>query len=170
MRWSEVICGSILLVCLGALGAYTGVRQWLVLRKLRAKPDLPDQEQSFIRFHARMRLVTSGLLLVLAGLLGCAQGFLGPPFQRVLEAGAAYQQAGSQEHALTEPDKQVVRAYAWFYVAILLVLLVVVILVGFDLWSIRRYALREQRKLLEDRRAMIARQAHRMRQERNWLN
>jgi hypothetical protein len=170
VRWSEVIAGSVLGGGLVILAVVTGLRQWRTLRGLRHKPDLPDQEKTFQRYHARLRLTTSGLLLLVAALLGTAQGLLGPPMHRILKEGEAHQQAGNLQASLGEQDRQVLRAYLWFYVVILLVLFSIVVLAGVDLWSLRRYALREQRKLLEDRRAMIARQANRMRQERNERN
>jgi hypothetical protein len=52
-------------------------------------------------------------------------------------------------------------------VALLVVLLAVVVLAALDLLAIRRWGLRQFRKLQADRRAMIERQASRLRQGRN---
>jgi hypothetical protein len=170
VSWTEVIVGTVLGAGLATLAVVTTLLQLRTLRNLRRQQELPAEEKEFLRIHARLRLATSGLLLLMAGLLGSAQGFLGPPMQDILKEGETVQQSGDATTSLSEPNRKVLRAYLWFYIAILLVLLAIVVLVGVDLWSLRRYALREQRQLLEDRRDMIARQANRMRRERNELN
>jgi hypothetical protein len=47
------------------------------------------------------------------------------------------------------------------------VLFVVLVLAGIDVWATRRYAITQFRKIQTDRRAMIERQVIKMRQERN---
>jgi hypothetical protein len=67
----------------------------------------------------------------------------------------------------TAEEKVFLRIWGGTWIALLLVLMLVLVLAAVDLLSTRRYALRQYRKLQEDRRAMVARQAKRMRRERN---
>jgi hypothetical protein len=49
----------------------------------------------------------------------------------------------------------------------LLVLMIVVFMAALDYWATRRYGLRQHRKIIDDRRAMIEREISRLRQQRN---
>jgi hypothetical protein len=68
---------------------------------------------------------------------------------------------------LTPDERFFLRIYGGAWIGILLALLALVLLAAVDVWSTRRYGLRAQRKIQDDRRAMIARQVARLRQERN---
>jgi len=161
VSWSQFISGAVLIVGLVILAVFTGVSQLRILRELPSKPDLPEQEQRYFRSQARRRLLCSSLLLVLAVLLGIIQAFLEIPAQQI---------ANEADTTPLEQNRPFHRIYTGSIIALLLVLLAVVIVVAIDLWSLRRYALREHQKILADRRAMIARQAQRMRQERDSRN
>ena len=104
MGWPQIIFGAALIAALLFLALYYGWRQVVALRRLRLRPELPDEERRYQRRQAVGRLVNSVLLLVLAAL---------------------------------------------------------------DLLAIRRWGLRQFRKLQADRRAMIERQAARLREGRN---
>jgi H+/gluconate symporter-like permease len=158
VSWSQIVFGVVLVLALLAVAGFFGWRQLLTLRRLRADPYLPDEERSYERSKAYRRLVSSVLMLVLAVLLGCLLAFYETPAQQI---------ADEDPPAFTPEQKLFLRIWGGSWVAFLLILMVVVLLAAADLWATRRYALRQYRKLQEDRRAMIERQAGRIRQERN---
>jgi Tfp pilus assembly protein PilV len=161
MIWSEVLIGVVLAVGLLALALYYARRQLASLRKLRQEDALPDEERRYERRKAWRRLVSCGLMVIVAGLLFGLQ-FYAAPAQEM-----ANERAGVDVQDLTPQQKFFIRAYTGAWIALLLVLMVILALAAIDLWATRRYGLRQYRKLSEDRRAMIQRQVNRMRQERN---
>jgi hypothetical protein len=163
--WSEIVFGSLLVLLLVGLSVYFGRQQVLSLRKLRNSPDVPDEEMRYERRKAYRRLVSCSLTLVLAGLLAGLLAFYELPTQRIAE-GREKLGPGSAP-AWTEQERGLIRVWSWTWMAFLLVLMAVLALAGLDLLSTRRYALRQYRKLQADRRAMIERQANRMRRDRN---
>jgi hypothetical protein len=162
--WPQVVFGVLLVVGLLALAVVVGWRQVLALRRLRGESNLPPEDLRYERGKAWRRLVSSVLTLVLAGLLAGALVYLEGPAQRVADERAA---SGDLNKELPAELKPFARLYGYTWIALLLVLMVWVLLAGVDLWATRRWGLRQQRKLQADRRAMIQRQAARLRRERN---
>jgi hypothetical protein len=163
VSWSEIVFGSALAGGILALAVFIGWRQVVLLRKLRGQ-SLPEDEMRWESRKAWRRLVSAGLLLVIAALLGSLVGFYEPEAQRLADERAA---VGSDGPPMTEEQKTFVRLWGGLVIALLLVLLALVALAGVDLWATRLYGLRQFRKLQADRRAMIERQAMRLRQDRN---
>ena len=154
MAWSEIVFGSLLVVVLLLLSSYFGWRQLVVLRKLRAET-LPGAEAQYERRMAYRRLVSCGLTLLLGLILAGALLLFDPAFMKIPAT------------ELTPDQRQMLRVWGGSWVAILLLLLVVVGIAAVDLWSTRRHALQQFRKLQADRRAMIQRQTMRLREERD---
>ena len=67
----------------------------------------------------------------------------------------------------TPEEKDFLHLWGGLWIAILLLLMAIIFLAAWDLWAIRLYSVREHRKIQADRRAMIERQAARMRRQRN---
>ncbi len=164
MGWSEFIGSSLLAVSLVILATFTGVRQWSNLRDLRFRDELSREELNYRRGQARRRLWSAGLLLLLAVLLATIQTVLEKRRQEVIAERAVQLQSG-ESVPTSEPHRQFIRIYVGAWIALLVVLLAVVLLVGFDVWAIRRYALNQYRRLQADRRAMLERQVNRLRRE-----
>jgi hypothetical protein len=160
MGWPQIVSHALLVaVVLGvALGFARG--QLRALRRLAATPELPDAERHRQRGQVWRRLAGAGLLFVLAGMLAWSLLFLEDPAQRL----ADLRDAGVE---LNDEQRGFRRYYTVFWIAFLLILLVLLVLAGYEAWSVRRYALREHRKLQADRRAMIQRQVNRLRRERD---
>ncbi len=78
--------------------------------------------------------------------------------------------AAGQEFNLTPEQKQFARIWGWYWIAFMLILFLVLLLTGIDLWFVRRYGLKQHRQLIADRREMLQRQLHRLRQEHNERN
>ena len=58
--------------------------------------------------------------------------------------------------------------YLLVWIVILLLVLAVVLLAAVDIWSTRLFSLRQQRKILDDRRAMLEREVARYRRRGQW--
>ncbi len=162
----HVLAGLLVCLLLGLAG-YFAWQQRLAFRTLREQHDLSAQDRRYIRWQAWRRLVCSGLMVVLAGLLA---GWF------ALGLGDATRELGEQSHAqrvpgeppvLTRDQQRFVNLVSLYVIVILLVLLSILGIAGFDLWAIRRFGIRHQRKIQEDRRAMIEHQVARMRSQRN---
>lgn len=166
MDWSQIIFGAVLVLVLLFVAVLYLVRQVQALRRLRVTEEMALEERTYLHGRARRRLVTSLLLLVLGGMLLIDLVFLEVPAQRLADQRAKVQQQ-SDSPPFNEEQRSFARVYGWFFVLFLLVLMIVVFLAGLDYWTTRQYGLRQRRKLLDDRRAMIEREVTRMRQERN---
>lgn len=169
MAWTQYLFGGLLVVALLLVASYYGTRQLRQLRLLRQAVDLPDDDRQYELRTARRRLVSSGLLLLLALLLAGVLLFLEGTAQDLADQREALHVAG-QNPPFDPGQKHFLRWWGGSWIAILLTLLAVVFLAALDLFATRRYGLRQQRKLQAERRAMIERQVSRMRQERNERN
>lgn len=158
MGWLQIVFGAALVAALLGVALYYAWRQVRALRRLRHLPDLPGAEARYVRRQAWRRLAGSVLMLVLAGLLAVVLVYLEAPTQQI---------ADRSDTPLSSDERNVVNLWAGGWIAILLVLMVVVFLAAWDLWATRLYGVRELRKIQADRRAMIERQASRVRRERN---
>jgi hypothetical protein len=87
------------------------------------------------------------------------------PVQQIAEKRQAFDAESAPP--IPDEDRPILRIWGWTLITFLLVLMLVIALAGIDLLSTRRYAMRQFRKLHADRRAMIEREAQRMRQQRN---
>ena len=120
------------------------------------------QRRSAKRNQIHRRLVSALLLLIIAGLVTVVH--LGGWEEKTGLLAAAND--GNASSNFTVDERRDLRIWGGLWLAILLLLLAVLVLAGFDFWSIRRYGRLEHRKLRDDRRAMIANQLRRLREER----
>jgi hypothetical protein len=165
VTWEQIVFGALLVVVLLGVAGFYGWRQVALLRRLRLRQDIPSEEDDYLRRQAWRRLINSGLMVLLAGMLAFVLVTLEGPVGKVAKEREAY--TAENAPPFTPAEKDLLHVWGGLYVAILLVLLAVLFVAGADLWSTRRYARKAYRKLQADRRAMIERQLLRMRQERN---
>lgn len=159
----EIVFGGVLVVVLLAVALVFGAAQVRQLRRLRTL-ELPDEERRYETGKARRRLLTSGLLLLMSVLFTWLVLLHEPAAQRLADEREAFDAVTAPP--FTAEQKRFLRIWGGGWVVLLLLLMVVVLLAGLDLWATRRHGLRQYRKLQADRRAMIARQASRLRRER----
>ena len=164
MGWSQIVFGSVLVVVLLLLSSYYGWCQFVVLRRLR-DITLPGDEARYEKRKAYRRLVSCGLTLLLGLMLAGVLLWLEPTAQQIADELEGYTAETVPE--LPPEQKQIVRLWVSSWIVLLVLLLVVVGLAAIDLWSTRRHALQQFRKLQADRRAMIQRQTMRLREERD---
>jgi flagellar biosynthesis/type III secretory pathway M-ring protein FliF/YscJ len=158
VEWKEIVFGAVLVGVLIVLAAFYAWRQVLMLRRLRGPHGLSDEEARWRRGQAWRRLAGSALMLVMAGLLAWAVLGMGNQAQQLADAGPA---------ADTPEAHQFFRVYFLVWAAFLLLLVALIFLVAADIWSTRRFSTRAQRKILDDKKAMLQREVARMRGERN---
>ncbi|HEY7427420.1 MAG TPA: hypothetical protein VH682_24515, partial [Gemmataceae bacterium] len=164
--WTQIIFGGVLVLVLLFVAALYGVRQVLTLRRLRAAEEMALEERDYLHRRARRRLLMSLLLFLLGVMLMAALLYLETPAQRLADQREAQEQQGDSP-PLSPEQRLFARFYTSFWLVFLLVLMIVVLLAAVDFWATRRYGLRQHRKLVADRRAMIEREVSRLRQERN---
>ncbi len=155
----QIVFGGFLIVLLLGLACYYG---WSQVKTLRGKVQAESSEERlYLRWQAWRRLVTSFLMLVLAGLLLGALVYLEEPAERL-----ASQTEQSSQLSWTEEQRAFADLYTRYWIVFLLILLAVVALAGWDLWAIRRYRFAQLRQIQSDRREMLEEQAARIRRER----
>lgn len=138
--WIELVVSGLISLTLVGLGGYYLLREHVERRRQNGYRNLPPVDARHFRFQYIRRAVGSSLLI----LSGVAI-FIG---QTVMDWRA-------------EP-----KIYAWLWIGVMLGLLGIISLAGADLWSIYRYSRRHQRRIAEDRQAMIRRQLEEYRAER----
>ncbi len=152
MEWNERACGALLVAVLTVLAGFYAWRQVSMLRRLRGSHDLSDDEAQWRRGQAWRRLFGSALMLALAGLLAWAVLVVGEHAQSLTDTPDAH---------------HFVQLYTIVWIIFLLLLLALVVLAAVDVWFTRRFSLRQHRKILADRRAMLEREVARLRERRN---
>jgi hypothetical protein len=161
---SPLIAWLLVLLTL-SVAAYFAWQQVQTLRGLAARTGLPPEDRSYFRRQAWRRLVGCGLLLAVAILL--ANWYLSgidARFDVLREQLQAQRAAG--DHHLSPEQERAKRFFAYYWIAVLLLLLAVVTLAGIDLNAIRRYAARHSRRIRDDRRAMLESELANIRRDR----
>ncbi len=59
------------------------------------------------------------------------------------------------------------RLYVGYWIVLLLLVLGIIAIAGYELFAIRRYSVEHMRRIQDERRAMIASETARLRRERN---
>jgi hypothetical protein len=164
--WAQLIFGVVLVLVLFFVAILYIVRQIQTLRRLRAAEEMALEERAYLHDRARRRLVTSLLLFLLGVMLAGGLIYLESPAQKLADDRDAMRQQG--DTAPLDPEqREFARVYLVFWILFLLILMAVIFLAALDYWATRTYALRQHRKIIDDRRAMIEREVSRLRRERN---
>ena len=164
----QIVLGVAFIVILLAMAGYFVWQQLQARRTLRTSPDLDPEERRYLQGQVWRRLVCSGLMVLLAGMLATSFYLEGPASQLVRE-GEANRERGERLPPTPEQE-QFVTLYSAYWVAFLLVLLAVVMLAGVDFFAIRNYGMRQLRRIRADRRAMLEGELARLRSQRNGHN
>lgn len=157
MALAQLICVALAIPVLLGLSFFFGWHQLGALRRLRDGPELPATLARGLRRQLYRRLVTCGLLALLALLLAGAQLFLEERADDLIKENSVQAKHGNSPE-LTPEQRDFARFYGAYWLFCLLILLTIVGLAGFDLWETRRNGLRERRRLLHDQRLMLQRQ------------
>ncbi len=161
----QIVLGVAFVAILVLMAAYFVWQQLRARRTLRTSPNLDPEERRYLHGQIWRRLICSGLMVLLAGMLAVSFYLEGPASQLVSE-GESNRERG--ELVPPTPEQvQFVRVYSAYWVVFLLVLLSVVLLAGADLLAIRNYGQRQLRRIRADRRAMLEGELARFRSQRN---
>lgn len=166
MGWTQIVFGTVLVVVLLFVAILYAVRQIVALRRLRASEEMPPEERAYLLGRARRRFVASILMFLLGIMLATALVCLEEPAERLAQERAEQERQGDRT-PLSDEQRFFARLYTVFWIAFLLILMIVVFLAALDFWATRRFGLGQQRQISTDRRAMIEREVSRLRQERN---
>ena len=158
MTPAQIVFGAALVVILLGLAIVYARKQLRVLKQTAGSAAAQSSEGVYLRRQAWRRLVSCALMAVLAVLLAGAMLYLEGPAQQLADQGPDV--AEEPAHRLF------VNLYSYYWIGFLLLLLALVVLAGVDFWAVRRFGLRELKRLHEERRAMIARQSALLRQRR----
>lgn len=163
----QILLGGILAVLLVVVAWFYIRRSIRTLQTTTPAFEMLPNDRRFLRRQSWRRLVNSGFMLLLAVLLAgwYATGINDRADELAAERVA--QRVDGKAPPMTELQKERSRFFAGYVIAMLSVLFTVVMLAGLDLLATRLYGLRELRQINADRRAMLARQLNRWRQERN---
>jgi hypothetical protein len=144
------------------LAVFSIRRQLASLKRIRTGT-LPSDDRGYLRSQAYRRLVQGLLLIVLAAML--AGTFLSGMEQRADEPRRKVI-AGDDKPPPTQEEKEFMRFYLIYWSAILLLLFVVVSMAIVDMWSTRRYAWQQFRRIQSENRTMLERDLAMYRQQK----
>ncbi len=168
MGWPQILAGTALIVGLLVVAGYFLWSQVCALRQLDDDVELSGEEIAFQRRQAYRRFVAGVVMVVLAVLLLDVMIFFEAPAQALAdERGAILDPDASP---MTEEQKAFARHYGVFWLVILFFLAVLLALAAWDYLALRRFGWQQRQRIREDRREMIAREADRLRQERDDLH
>jgi hypothetical protein len=143
----EIIAASVIVTFTFGIVGYFGWQEISNLRRIPTSP-VSNDERRRTRFRAWRRLFCCFLLLLIAGLL-VGNYFVDQSRVRIMEPG---EETGV---TMNEEQRQFWQFYSYYWIVICLLLLAVILIVGYDLWSLRRWGLNEQRRLNRDHREML---------------
>ncbi len=153
---------AIVLVFLAIFSIRHQLMNW---RRLGRSLHLPSDDRSYLRSQVYRRLLISLLLLTLAGFLG------GAYFSGIEEhADQLGQRKAADVNGERPPpapeEKDFLRMWTAYWVTVLILLFVVLSLATIDLWSTRRYAWQQLRRIQIENRAMLERDLALYRQQK----
>jgi hypothetical protein len=157
---------ALLLAAILLLIAIVSIR-WQIsnLRRMRAQPHMPSDDRSYLRNQAYRRLVMGALLIALAGML--AGTYLSGLERQADQFGQKQGDANPGDRPALQPeDRALARLYLIYWISILVLLFLVVSLAIVDLWSTRRYAWEQLRRIQSENRAMLERDLAMYRQQK----
>jgi hypothetical protein len=161
---AQIVFTLALVAVLVGAAAFFFWRQRRLFREA-ANDDLPREERAYPRGRAWRLLFCAGLMVMLAVWIAGSLFIEGPAEKIAQESVAA--RARGEKFDLSPEQRTFLRFYGWYWIGGLLVLLVLVGIAGVELMAVRRHARQQFKKLKDDQRAMIARQAARLRRDRN---
>ena len=160
MERTEIIFGALLVALLVGMAAFFMWRQWRTLRAPPSANHLSSEDRRYARTQVWRRLACSLLMLVLAALLATwLFSFEGPVRALMLQ--------DNREKELEPGQKQLLSQSLTHVSVMLVVLLAIIVLAGWDLFAIRLYSRRHMRQIQADREAMIEDQLAGVRSQRN---
>lgn len=143
-----------------------GFRQ---LRYLRSQGEPPTDDAVMLKKSAVRRLIVS-VFLIFAGVMIAATYLTGLAAEMERIGVEREQIAAEARGPLSDAEKQSVRSFTYLWIAALCCVGVAVLLIGYDMYHVRKHWTKSLERLRDDRRAMLDRQLSRLRAERGYTN
>lgn len=145
-----VAVGYLFAAFLLLLGVGAGARQLVTLARVRTQLYMADEDRRYYRGQARRRLLASGLLVVIGGMI--AFYYLSGMDRRMDEVGARAQGAPAAEE-----DKEFTRRVGMYWIAVILLLGVAVAVAVVDFIATRKYWMARYREIKADHETKLQR-------------
>jgi hypothetical protein len=154
--------GLLLAATLLIVGTLTLLRQRRALGALSGEPFLPEEDRRYRRGQARRRMVTSGLLVVVGGMIGAyylsgmdARMDAIPERNKAAVSGEAPpdREPSPQEKS----DKQFTRFVGFYWIGVMGLVFVFVCFAVFDFWATRTYWMARYKELKADHEMKLQR-------------
>jgi hypothetical protein len=154
-----VTFGLILAAGLMLAGALAVLRQQRALRTIADEQFLADEDRHYRRGQARRRMATSGLLVVIGGMIG---GYYLSGMDARMDAIPAGNRIGAppqegEPDPRAEADKQFTKRVGFYWISVLGLVFVAVCLAVFDFWATRKYWMARYKELKADHDAKLQR-------------
>jgi hypothetical protein len=160
--------GLILATGLILVGALTALRQRRALRAMADEPFLADEDRRYRRGQAVRRMMTSGLLVVVGGLIG---GYYLSGMDARMDAIPARNKVGAppqegEPDPQAEADKQFTKMVGFYWIGVMGLVFAAVCLAVLDFWFTRKYWMARYKELKADHEAKLQRDLAVFRQQK----
>ena len=140
-------------VLLAGIAVVSGRYQLRNLRRLRGGEAIASDDRAYLMGQCRRRIVNSGLLLILAGML--AGDYFGGGLEELGRIATLKQLDPPQEP--TEADKDFVRTVAIYWIVFLVILFAVVVVAVADYSATSLYARQQLRRIRTEQSDLLER-------------
>ncbi len=147
---------------LAAIAVISSRYQLRNLARLRGSQAMASDDRRYLRGQCRRRLLNSVLLLVLAG--GLAGAFLSGGMAELGRIAADNQQ--NPPNAISDDDKELVRFWAYYWIAFLILLFIVVSIAIADYAATTLYGRQQLRRIQHEQSNLLERDLAMYRQKK----
>ena len=154
--------GLILAAALVLVGALTALRQRRALRALADEPFLADADRRYRRGQAVRRVATSGLLVVIGGMIA---GYYLSGMDARMNAIPERDRDGDPAPR-ADSDKEFAKVVGFYWIGVMGLVFVAVCLAVFDFWATRTYWMARYRELKADHDTKLQRDLAVFRQQK----
>ena len=142
-----------------AFGVGTALRQRRTWKRLRDERFIPSDERDYLRGQVRRRLMTSATVALIGGMI--AWSYLSGMEARATEIAERSRwvkmiQPG-EPNPPTEDEKEFIRQYGYFWMAVLVLVFLAAMCAVFDFWATRWYWMAQYRIIKADHEAKLQR-------------
>lgn len=164
----QYVFSAFIVLALLALAGYFGWKQLQTGRWLRTQPQLPAEDRTYFRRQGYRRYFGCVLAVGLAGLfVGLLVFDIPSRLEEFATRGEEAKARGEANPPMSDEERDFLGfsfAYIWGMIGVALALIVIAVL---DLMAIRRYGMRQRRRIRADREAMLQRQLPLLRRDRD---
>lgn len=139
------------------------LRQSRALRELAIEPFLADEDRTYRRAQAARRIITSGLLVVIGGMIGFY--YLSGMDAR-MDAIPERKKPEGELNPQAEEDKQFTKLVGFYWIGVMGLVFVAVCFAVHDFWVTRKYWMARYKELKADHEAKLQRDLAVFRQQK----